>query len=105
MYGPEKIPANTVLKSICEVITDELRKQDAFANVSMAYYGVELDYKITLKLHARKDSELEVEKSAEIGVKTDEEPEVVKIKGKRIAGKKVTVDDGKHTRPREGTAV
>ena len=105
-YGPEKIPAPKVVDSIVEVIKHELMRQDCFSNTSLAYYGVELDFTIKLALHARKESHVEIAKEAQLmGRITDPEPEEVKVKGKRVAGRKLHVEPGEHTRKREGTAV
>lgn len=104
-YGPEKITAAKAVDSILEVIKDDLLKQDAFSNQSMAYYGIELSYKIDLKLHARKETPLSVEGGHDIGEKSDASPKKISVKGKRVAGRKLKVEPGEHTRDREGVAV
>ena len=71
----------------------------------MAYYGIELSYKIDLKLHARKETPLSVEGSNHIGEKSDPAPKKITVKGKRTAGRKLKVAPGEHTRDREGVAV
>jgi len=71
----------------------------------MAYYGIELSYKIDLKLHARKETPLSISGANHIGEKSDRRPKEIKIKGKRTAGRKLKVEPGEHTRDREGVAV
>jgi len=105
-FGPEKISAPKVLDSILEVIKDELMKQDSFANTSLAYYGIELSFKVDLKLHARKETHVVIEKDAPVlGAKTDDEPKEVTVKGKRVAGRKIENRPGSHLRDREGAEV
>jgi hypothetical protein len=104
-YGLEKIIAPKMVDSILEVIKDELMRQDAFSNTSMAYYGIELSFKIDMRLHARKETHVVVEAESGIGAKTEKEPEKISIKGKRVAGKKIVVNPGEHTRDRAGVDV
>lgn len=104
-YGPEKITASKAIDSILEVIKDELLKNDAFSNQSMAYYGLELSYKIDVKLHARQMTERGISGETSIGETTDPTPVKVSRKGRQVAGRKLTVKAGEHTRDREGVAV
>jgi hypothetical protein len=106
VYGPEKIAAEKCVESITEVIKEHLFKTDAFNNTSLAYYGMELSYKLEIKLHSRGENTVKaIKDGVQLGVKTDDNPKAMRIKGECVAGRRLTVKPGEHTREREGVEV
>jgi len=81
------------VEGILEAIKAGLLKNDAFSSNSIGYYGIELEYKVNLKLHSRGYAEAEVKGETTVGPEgdvaslTDEKPKVVAVEGKKIAGR------------------
>lgn len=105
-FGPKKIPGKDVVDAIVERLRDQLMNLDAFSNNSLAYYGVEIAYKVDLKLHSRGLVERGVSSEAVVGQKTDDKPKTIKHRDKASAGRKLKINPGEHTREsREGVEV
>lgn len=92
-YGQTKMSSAEAVDGILDAIRKSLLNSDAFSSTSICYFGVELEYTIDLKLHSRGYVETQVKGETlvgppgEPGVKTDENPQVVKVEGRKIAGK------------------
>jgi len=92
-YGQTKMSSTQAVEGILDAIKSALLKNDAFSSNSIGYYGIELEFKVNLKLHSRGYAEAEVNGTTTVGPEddtaalTDKDPKQVTVEGRKIAGR------------------
>lgn len=86
----EKIHANRIPELVAEEIANHMRKFSSFSSSSLAYYGVDMKFKIEFTLYARGEEKLTVEKVIKLGVDDAKlaEPSELTIEGAKTMGAK-----------------